>query len=48
MTTVTILCETEKRPFFRVKQIDEPDDPAQPMYQNGEVICGKGTTELTR
>ena len=48
MTTLTILCEsTEKRPFFRVKRTDEPDEPAEPIYQNGEVICGKGTTELT-
>ena len=48
ITTVTILCQTEKRPFFRVKQKDESDEPAQPIYQNGEVICGKGTTELNR
>ena len=46
MTTLTILCETEKRPFFRVKRTDEPDEPAEPIYQNGEIICGKGTTEL--
>lgn len=45
--TLTILCETEKRPFFRVKRTDEPDEPAEPIYQNGEIICGKGTTELT-
>jgi type IV pilus assembly protein PilA len=45
---VTILCETEKRPFFRVKRKDELDEPAEPIYQNGEVICGKGTTELPR
>ncbi|MEG5136104.1 MULTISPECIES: type IV pilin-like G/H family protein [unclassified Microcoleus] len=45
MMTITILCETEKRPFFRVKQADEPDEPAEPIYQNGEVICGKGTTQ---
>jgi type IV pilus assembly protein PilA len=48
MMTVAILCETEKRPFFRVKRTDEPDEPAEPTYQNGEVICGKGTTEVTR
>jgi type IV pilus assembly protein PilA len=48
MTTVTILCETEKRPWFIVKRTDEPDGPAQPIYQNGEVICGKGTTELSK
>jgi hypothetical protein len=34
--------------FFRVKQKDESDEPAQPIYQNGEVICGKGTTEVTK
>jgi type IV pilus assembly protein PilA len=51
MTTVSILCETEKpekRTLFRVKQKDEPDELAEPIYQNGEVICGKGTTEVTR
>lgn len=51
MTTVSILCETEKpekRTLFRVKQKDESDEPAEPIYQNGEVVCGKGTTELTR
>jgi type IV pilus assembly protein PilA len=48
MMTVAILCETEKRPWFRVKRTDEPDEPAEPIYQNGEVICGKGTTEVTR
>ncbi|NJK75927.1 MAG: general secretion pathway protein GspH [Microcoleus sp. SU_5_6] len=46
MTTVSILCETnEDRPLIRFKPTDEP---AEPIYQNGEVICGKGTTELTR
>ena len=49
MTTVTILCETDDdRPFFRVKLTDEPDEPAEPIYQNGEVICGIGTTKVTR
>jgi len=49
MTTLTILCEeTEKRPFFRVKRTDEPDELAEPIYQNGEIICGKGTTEVTK
>ncbi len=48
MTIVSIFCKTEKRPFFRVKRTDEPDEPAEPIYQNGEVICGKGTTEVTR
>ena len=45
MTIVTILCQTEKRPFFRVKQTDMP---AEPIYQNGEVICGKGTTLVSK
>jgi type IV pilus assembly protein PilA len=48
MTIVSILCQTEKRPFFRVKLTDELDRPAEPIYQNGEVICGKGTIEVTR
>ena len=48
MTIVTILCQTEKRPLFRVKRTDEPDEPAEPIYQNGEVICGKGTTEVSK
>ena len=48
MTTESILCETEKRPWFRVKRTDEPNEPAEPIYQNGEVICGKGTTDLTK
>ena len=46
MTTVTILCETnEERPLFRYKPADEP---AEPIYQNGEVICGKGTTLVSK
>ena len=48
MTTVTIFCETDDRPFFRVKLTNEPDEPAEPIYQNGEVICGTGTTKVTR
>ncbi len=48
MTIVSILCQTEKRPFFRVKLTDEPDEPAEPIYQNGEVICGTGTIEVAR
>ena len=43
--TVSILCQTEKRPLIRVKQTDEP---AEPIYQNGEVICGKGTTLVSK
>ena len=46
MTTVTILCKTNgDRPLIRFKPKDEP---AEPIYQNGKVICGKGTTELTK
>ncbi|MEG3850974.1 type IV pilin-like G/H family protein [Microcoleus sp. herbarium19] len=45
MTTVSILCEPEKRLLVRFKPTDEP---AEPIYQNGEVICGKGTTEVTK
>ncbi|PSB50583.1 general secretion pathway protein GspH [filamentous cyanobacterium Phorm 6] len=48
MTTVSIFCQTEKRPLFRVKQKDESDEPGEPIYQNGKVICGKGTTEVTK
>ncbi|MCU0547357.1 MAG: general secretion pathway protein GspH [Oscillatoriaceae cyanobacterium Prado104] len=50
MMTVAILCETEKRqrPWFRIKRTDDPDKPAEPTYQNGEVICGTGTTEVTK
>ena len=43
--TVSILCQTKKRPLIRVKQTDEP---AEPIYQNGEVICGKGTTLVNK
>ncbi|NJK69461.1 MAG: general secretion pathway protein GspH [Microcoleus sp. SU_5_3] len=45
MTTLTIICQSEKRPFFRFKQTDEPGEP---IYQNGNIICGKGTTEVTK
>ncbi|PSB26132.1 general secretion pathway protein GspH [filamentous cyanobacterium Phorm 46] len=45
MTTATILCQTEKLPLIRFKQTDEP---AEPIYQNGEVICGKGTTDVNK
>ncbi|MGL5064275.1 MAG: type IV pilin-like G/H family protein [Microcoleus sp.] len=43
--TISILCKIDDRPWFRFKPADEP---AEPIYKNGEVICGKGTTELTR
>ncbi len=39
MTTSSILCEADDRSTI---------EPAEPIYQNGKVICGKGTTELTR
>ncbi|MEG4454480.1 type IV pilin-like G/H family protein [Microcoleus sp. N9_A1] len=45
MMTETILCEAEDNRLIKFKPADEP---AEPTYQNGEVICGKGTTELTR
>lgn len=48
MTTVSIFCQIEKRPLFRVKRKDEPDELAEPIYQNGKVICGKGTIEVTK
>jgi len=45
MTTTSILCETDDRPLFRFKPADEP---AEPIYQNGKVVCGKGTTLVTK
>ena len=38
-TTSSILCEADSPGTI---------EPAEPTYQNGKVICGKGTTELTR
>jgi type IV pilus assembly protein PilA len=43
--TVSILCEMDDRPLFRVKPADEPGEP---IYQNGKVICGKGTTDMNK
>ena len=43
--TVSILCEADDRPLIRFKQTDEP---VEPIYQNGEVICGKGTTLVNK
>lgn len=48
MTTVSILCETNgdrHRPLIRFKPTGEP---AEPIYQNGKVICGKGTTDVNK
>lgn len=39
MTTTKILCEADERGTIK---------PAEPIYQNGKLICGKGTTEVTR
>ncbi|MGL5064280.1 MAG: type IV pilin-like G/H family protein [Microcoleus sp.] len=39
MTTTSILCETDDRSTIKT---------AEPIYQNGKVICGKGTTEVPR
>ncbi|MEG4319848.1 MULTISPECIES: type IV pilin-like G/H family protein [unclassified Microcoleus] len=39
MTTVAILCQADSPGTMK---------PAEPTYQNGKVICGKGTTEVTK
>ncbi|MBE9183374.1 type IV pilin-like G/H family protein [Microcoleus sp. LEGE 07076] len=39
MTTTSILCETDS---------DGTIKPAEPIYLNGKVICGKGTTQVTK
>lgn len=36
---VSILCEADSPGTI---------EPAEPTYQNGKVICGKGTTEVTK
>jgi len=38
-SSISILCEADSRGTIK---------PAEPTYQNGEVICGKGTTEVTK
>ena len=38
-TTSSILCEADDRGTI---------EPAEPIYQNGKIICGKGTTALTK
>jgi len=45
MTTLAILCEAEDR---RLIQLTPADKPAEPIYQNGKVICGKDTTQVTK
>ena len=38
-SSISILCEADAPGTIK---------PAEPIYQNSEVICGKGTTDLTR
>ena len=45
VTTTSILCESEDR---RLIKLTLADKPVEPTYQNGKVICGTGTTEVTR
>ena len=45
VTTTSILCEAEDR---RLIKLTLADQPVEPTYQNGKVICGTGTTEVTR
>ena len=45
MTTTSILCEADDR---RLIQVTPADKPAEPIYQNGKVLCGKDTTELNK
>ena len=37
--TTSILCEADDRATI---------EPAEPTYQNGKLICGKGTTQVTK
>jgi type IV pilus assembly protein PilA len=39
MTTTSILCKANNRGTIK---------PAEPTYQNGKLICGKGTTKVTK
>jgi len=49
MTTMSILCEeAEDKNNFFLFRLKPADKPAEPIYQNGKVICGKGTTEVTK
>jgi type IV pilus assembly protein PilA len=45
MMTISILCEAEDNRLIKFKPADKP---AEPIYQNGEVICGKGTTLVSK
>ncbi len=45
MMNISILCETTgKCHLFRF----EPDQLGEPIYQNGKVICGNGTIEVSK
>ena len=37
--TISILCETDARGTIK---------PAQPIYQNGKIACGKGTIDFMK
>ncbi|MEK0179038.1 MAG: general secretion pathway protein GspH [Oscillatoriales cyanobacterium] len=39
LTTQSIICEADKPGTIQ---------PAEPTYKNGEVVCGKGTTAVTK
>ena len=39
LKTTSILCQADSPGTMK---------PAEPIYQNGGVICGKGTTEVTK
>ena len=39
LKTIAILCQADSPGTMK---------PAEPIYQNGELICGKGTTEVTK
>lgn len=39
LKTIAILCEADSPGTMK---------PAEPTYQNGEVICGKGTTQVSK
>jgi type IV pilus assembly protein PilA len=38
-STISLLCEADSPGTI---------EPAEPIYQNGKVVCGKGTTEVTK
>jgi type IV pilus assembly protein PilA len=39
MMTTAILCQTDSPGTI---------EPAEPIYQNGKIICGKGTIQVTK